>query len=196
MAAKDLKRYRRKGPINTTRLLVEALRAEGVEGLTLLDIGGGVGVVHHELLAAGVREVVHVDAAPEYIEAARGEAERRGHGARVHFRRGDFVEIAPDLSAAGVVTLDRVICCYGDMPALVGASAAKAERLYGVVYPRDGVPMKALIPMANLVFRLRRRTFRVFLHASAAVDAEIRAQGLRRRSTRYTPLWQVVVYGR
>jgi hypothetical protein len=53
------------------------------------------------------------------------------------FQYGDFVALAPALSAADVVTLDRVICCYDDMPALVGRSAALAERLYGVVYPRD-----------------------------------------------------------
>src|SRR5204863_302008 len=54
-ASKDLKRYRKKGPDKTTRLLLDALKADGVAGKTLLDIGGGIGVAHHELLAAGDR---------------------------------------------------------------------------------------------------------------------------------------------
>ena len=54
-AAKDLKRYRAKGPDKTTRLLVEALEALGVTGASILDIGAGIGVVHHELLSAGAR---------------------------------------------------------------------------------------------------------------------------------------------
>src|SRR5215207_1731823 len=94
-AAKDLKRYRRKGPDKTTRLLLHALRAEGVEGLTVLDVGGGVGAVHHELLTAGAQTAMHVDAAAPYLEAAQEEAARRGHAERVRFLHGDFVVLAP-----------------------------------------------------------------------------------------------------
>jgi predicted RNA methylase len=51
VARNDLKRYRKKGPLKT-RMLLQALKAEGVEGATLLDIGGGVGAVSNELLGA------------------------------------------------------------------------------------------------------------------------------------------------
>lgn len=53
-ARKDLARYRKKGPDKTTRLLIDALRAAGVEGKTLLDIGAGIGAIDHDLLDAGV----------------------------------------------------------------------------------------------------------------------------------------------
>ena len=46
-AEQRLGRYRRRGLEGTTRLLVEALREAGVRGATVLDVGGGVGVVHH-----------------------------------------------------------------------------------------------------------------------------------------------------
>jgi hypothetical protein len=49
--AGELKRYRRRGPDKTTRILIEALKKDGVEGETLLDIGGGLGAIQHELLA-------------------------------------------------------------------------------------------------------------------------------------------------
>jgi len=52
-AAADLKRYRENGPRPWTAALIESLKAEGVAGATLLDIGGGIGVIDHELLAAG-----------------------------------------------------------------------------------------------------------------------------------------------
>lgn len=39
-ANRQLKRYRNSGPAKTTWLLFDALAAERVEGLTLLDIGG------------------------------------------------------------------------------------------------------------------------------------------------------------
>ena len=48
--AKDLEHYRKKGPNKTTNMLIEALKAEGIEEMVLLDIGGGVGAIQHELL--------------------------------------------------------------------------------------------------------------------------------------------------
>jgi ubiquinone/menaquinone biosynthesis C-methylase UbiE len=70
-AASDLKRYREKGPRPWTKTLIESLMAEGVEGATLLDIGGGVGVIHHELLAAGVGSATCADASAANLATAR-----------------------------------------------------------------------------------------------------------------------------
>ncbi len=78
----DLKRYREKGPIKTTAMLLEFLREEGVKGLTLLDIGGGVGVIHHELLKSDVPQAANVEASTAYIKAAKDEAERPDKSAR------------------------------------------------------------------------------------------------------------------
>ena len=53
-AAEKLEAYRRHGPDPSTRALIDAISAEGVRGLTLLDIGGGVGAVQHDLLERGL----------------------------------------------------------------------------------------------------------------------------------------------
>jgi 16S rRNA A1518/A1519 N6-dimethyltransferase RsmA/KsgA/DIM1 with predicted DNA glycosylase/AP lyase activity len=37
---------------------------------TLLDIGAGIGVLHHELLERGVGRAVHLEAAAAYVAAA------------------------------------------------------------------------------------------------------------------------------
>ncbi|HEV2130216.1 MAG TPA: methyltransferase domain-containing protein [Longimicrobiaceae bacterium] len=195
-ASSDLRRYRRKGPLKSTRLLLDALRRESVGGMTLLDIGGGIGAIHHELLASGAESATHVDASPAYLAAAREEARRRGHESRVTFRHGDFVELAPELPPVDIVTLDRVICCYPDMERLVGLSAARARRLYGLVYPRDRWWLRSVFPLSNLYFRLRRCPFRVYNHPVEDVDAVVREQGLEPRFRGTTPLWQVVVYAR
>lgn len=195
-ARNDLKRYRKKGPLKTTRILLGALRAEGVGGATLLDIGGGVGAVSNGLLDAGVKHATVVDASPAYLQAARSEAERQGHRDRVTYHFGDFVEVAPRVAPADIVTLDRVICCYDDMEALVAASAERAERLYGVVYPRDTWWDRLGVSILNFTCRVRRNPFRVFVHPPEAVERVIRSTGLTRRFRRTTPLWQVIVYGR
>ena len=79
LAASQLRKYREKGPIASTRALIEALKAEGVEGKTLLDIGGGIGALQHDLLDAGVTHATSVDASAPYLAAAGEEGQRRGH---------------------------------------------------------------------------------------------------------------------
>ena len=195
-AIKDLKRYRANGPDKTTRLLLDLLEAEGVRGASVLDIGGGVGVVHHELLAAGAQTAVHVDATAANIRAAEEEATRRGHAGRVRFLQGDFVTLAPEISAADVVTLDRVICCYPDMEGLVSASAGHARRLYGAVFPRERWFLRLMLALGNLARRLRRNAFRAYVHPVREIDATIRRQGLIARRIHDTFVWRVVVYSR
>ncbi|MEN9937421.1 MAG: hypothetical protein RLZZ387_4000 [Chloroflexota bacterium] len=195
-AERDLERYQRRGPARTTRLLVEALMAEGVAGHTLLDIGGGVGAIQHALLAAGAAGAVDVDAAQGYLAVAREEAQRRGLTNQVRYIHGDFVSLAATIPPADIVTLDRVLCCYHDMTALVAASAAQARRLYGLVYPRDGWLISAAVRAINLVFRLQRTPFRLFQHRSDAVEALVQQHGLERIYRRTAGVWQVVVYRR
>src|SRR6266508_4007771 len=101
-AERKLRAYRRGGPVLSTR--------------TLLDIGGGVGAIQHELLKAGAARATDVDASNAYLDAARAEAARQGHADRATFHHGDFVALADAIAPADIVTLDRVICCYHDMP--------------------------------------------------------------------------------
>ena len=195
-AAKDLKRYRAKGPDKTTRLLVGALKAQGVENASILDIGAGIGVVHHELLSAGAQSATHVDATTANIRAAKDETARRRHDDQVTFLQGDFVALSPDIPAADVVTLDRVICCYPEMDSLVSASGAKARRLYGAVYPRERPLVKAIIALGNAVRRLRGTAFRSYAHSIRAIDATLAKEGLTQVSVTDTFAWRVAVYSR
>lgn len=99
-ARRELKRYRRKGPVKSTRLLLELLKSSDLRGATLLDVGGGVGILQHELVAAGVQRTWDVDASTSYLAVARAEAERRGYADRAAYLHGDFVELAPQVSDA------------------------------------------------------------------------------------------------
>ncbi len=196
-AKRELRRYRKKGPTGATGKLVEALKSEGVENATLLDIGGGVGVIQHELLEAGAREAVGVDAASVYLETARAEAERRGNGDSVHGLMGDFLDLSGDVEPADVVTLDKVICCYPDMQELVARSVGKARRLYGIVVPRETRLVRAAFAGFNLWLRLRRSTFRAFVHPVADMERLIGQAGFEKQfSGQAEFMWNVLVYTR
>lgn len=195
-ASRQLRQYRRKGPPKSTRILIDALKSRGVNGMTLLDIGGGVGAIQNELLKSGVSCVTDADASTAYIQAAKDEAKRQGHSEQVRFYHGDFVELAAEIEPADIVTLDRVLCCYPNMPAMVKLSSARARKYYGLVYPRDTWLIKLGLTLANFVMGLRRSPFRVFLHPSQEVDAIVHDNGLKQIFYDKTALWQVVVYAR
>jgi SAM-dependent methyltransferase len=193
---RELRRYRRSGPPPTTSWLIEGLREGGVSGLTVLDIGAGVGAVHQALLASGASAAIDIDGSPAFVAAAREEAERQGTADRVQHQIGDFVELAPEIEPADIVVLDRVICCYPDMRALVSLSVARARRRYGLVYPRDSWWNRAGSTLLNGWSRLTRQRIRAYVHPTAAVDEIVRAAGLRPILQRTNLFWQVAVYER
>lgn len=102
LVTQELDRYRKKGASKSTRRLIAALEAQGVTGMTLLDIGGGVGAIPHALLQDGVSTVTAVDASTAYLNAARDEAQRRGLSERIQFEHGNFVDLAPGIAPADI----------------------------------------------------------------------------------------------
>ncbi len=195
-AKRNLRRFRREGPANATRWLIEAVADHGVAGRSFLDVGGGVGAVQHELMARGAAGGTNCDAAPAFLRAARSEAEARGYADCVRYVEGDVVERARELPAADFVTLDRVVCCYPDMPALLGAAAPLAKRSLGLVLPRGTRWIRLGIRLANLVQRLRRHPFRVFAHDPLEVETVVEGHGLAKRFERDGVLWRVLVFTR
>ena len=195
-AAHKLREYRRKGPNPWTARLINELSAGGVDGLTVLEIGAGIGAVHQTLLASGAASATDVDASGPYLAVAREEAERRGMTGRVTFLKGDAVRLRDQLPEADLVALDRVVCCYGDMPGLVGLAAARARRRLGLVLPRDGRWIRAAVALANAWGALTRNPFRVHVHRTDAVLAVAAAAGLRVTSTHRGMFWQTLVLER
>jgi SAM-dependent methyltransferase len=196
MVARELRRFRRRGPDTTSRLLIQAVEKEGVSGRSLIDIGGGVGAITHAMLAAGARGAVIVDASKPSLDAARQVAEADATLDRLKLVRGDYVDLASSLGKADIVTLDRVICCYEDMPSLVERSAANASQLYGLVYPRDTWLIRVALGILNLFQALRGHPFRVFAHRTREVDERIRASGFQPRYHWARGYWQVLLYRR
>ena len=194
--ARELAQYRKKGPSKPTRVLVQALKKDGVQGLSLLDIGGGIGAIQHELVTSGVSSATDVDASTAYLAAAQTEAQRRGFGDTIHFIHGNFIDLAAQVASADIVTLDRVLCCYPDMEKLVQLSAARAGKYYGLVYPRDVWWVKIGLRLMNVLFQMRGNPFRIFAHPTQTVEALIQSNGLKKTFARNDFIWQVSVFSR
>src|SRR6266568_253393 len=143
-ADRDLRRYQRRGPDATTRILLSELRRWPLQGFHLLDVGGGIGVIAVELAGAGLASVTLADASAGYLEVARRHLASRGASLPAQFILGDFATTAGSLPDADVVTLDRVVCCYPDVEALLRGASARARRMVAFTYPRHPILQWAL----------------------------------------------------
>jgi len=196
VAERDLRRYRRRGPDATTRLMLAELRRWPLEGRRLLDVGGGIGVISKELAGTGIASATIVEASPAYLEVARREAGSQYGSRPTQFILGDFAVIAGTLPDADVVTLDRVVCCYPDAEALLQQAAERARQLLAFTYPQDRWYVRTLIVLENLWLRLTGKEFRAFVHATERMGAMLEAAGLVRATRRETLVWTLDLYRR
>lgn len=195
-ARSERKSYSKKGPAKQTRLILAAIRSLGLKNADLLDIGGGIGAIHHELLEDVAREATHVDASSAYLQEAKAEAARRGHIERVKFIHADFTDVAADLPKADIVTLDRVVCCYPDFSGLLKAAADHSRKALALTYPRETWYMRFGLRAINFFQRLRKDPFRVFLHPIADMDLLIKREGFERVCLRRLFVWEMALYQR
>jgi SAM-dependent methyltransferase len=196
-ARDDLDGYHRDGPAWSSRALIDGLLAGGsLDGETVLDIGAGVGVVHLELLERGAATAVDVDGSAAYISAAREEAARRGLAERVAYRLGDVTAMGGALQPADLVALDRVVCCYPDVDALLTTAAGLATRSLGLVYPRDSWWIRFGAAVVNPLMSRRWGGYRMFIHRRDRIAGLLERSGLERRIDHTGRLWCVEVWDR
>ena len=195
-AERDLHRYQRRGPDATTQLILQELRRWPLQGLCLLDVDGGIGVIAVELATAGLASVTFADASAGYLEAARRHLASGNAPLLAQFFLGDFATTADTLPDADVVTLDRVVCCYPDVEALLRGAAARARRMVAFTYPRDTWYVRAAVVLENSWYRLRQDPFRAFVHSPERMASVFEAAGFVRAVRHTTLQWALDLYRR
>src|SRR5205085_5282375 len=156
-------------------------------------VGGGVGAIQLELLNAGAARTTNVELSPEYEPYA---AELLGDDTRVERRVGNFVREADELEAADDVDLHRVVCCYPDPEALVGAAAERARRRLVLSFPHDTALFRAGSAVFNAFLALTRTEFRTFVHPAATILGAARSHGLEPALETRTRIWRIVGFER
>ncbi|MEM8485455.1 MAG: class I SAM-dependent methyltransferase [Bacteroidota bacterium] len=195
-ALRDLRKYRRKGPGGTTRLLVDALRQHKLTDTTLLDVGGGIGMITHEVLAVGGKAATIVDMSSASLALAKEEAVRLGTEARLKLIHGDVVQQADAVPVVDVVALDRVVCCYPAPIELLDAVLGKCTNLFAISYPRPHAYARFAFWFGNKIWRLSGHSFQTFVHSEAVLQQQIRNNGFEEISSQHTLMWQTSLYQR
>lgn len=196
VAEADLRRYQLRGPDVSTQILLAELRRWPLQKLQLLDVGSGIGVISLELADAGLAGVTLADASPAYLDAARRHVESRYAPRPAQFILGDFAVNYGSLPDADVVTLDRVVCCYPNVEALLQGAATRARRLVAFTYHPDRWYLRAMVALENFLYRLRRNPFRAFVHPPHSMSAVLEAAGFVRAARHETFLWALDLYHR
>jgi hypothetical protein len=141
-------------------------------------------------------QAVNVELTPTYEAAAAELIVEAGLSDRVERRMMDFTEAGTSVEAADVVVMNRVICCYPDMPKLAGAAAERARGILVMSVPNRRWWTRLGLTLVNFVFRVIRMQFRAFLHQPALILVAVERRGFKTRLNQPGLIWQVVALER
>jgi 2-polyprenyl-3-methyl-5-hydroxy-6-metoxy-1,4-benzoquinol methylase len=195
-ARRTARRYRRRGLNRTQQSIVDFLAERGLDGASVLEVGGGVGDLHIELLRRGASKVTNLEISTGYEAEAAALLSGSGMTDRVTRRRHDIATDPEAVEPADVVVMHRVVCCYPDYQRLLAAAASHAERLLVFSHPPRTSVVRASFALENQLRRLRRSSFRAFVHPPPAMYSVAEAQGLTQRMHVHGWTWDVAGFVR
>jgi 16S rRNA G966 N2-methylase RsmD len=190
-ARRVARRYRRRGLDRTARAIVEFVESRGLEGATVLEVGGGVGEIQIELLKRGAARATNLELSPAYDGEAAELARAAGVEERVVRRLHDIAVDPGAVEPADVVVLHRVVCCYPDYERLLAAAADHAGRVLVFSHPPRNAISRAIVGVQNLGLRVRGREFRTFAHPPEAMVGVVERHGLSRKLAHRGVAWHV-----
>lgn len=196
VAHKTLRRYRKKGLDEIERAMVSTASVGGLEGARILEIGGGIGTIQAELLAAGAEQGEIVELVDSYARYAQELAREKGLEGRTSFRVADVLEQPETVAPADIVVLNRVVCCSPEGVTLTGVAARLAQRVLVISFPRDRFWVRPVMRLMNGALWLMRRSFRVFVHTRESLVAAAEAEGLRLADSGHSLVWEFAAFRR
>jgi SAM-dependent methyltransferase len=180
---------------STQCILRDALRARGIEGQTILEIGCGVGRLHRCLLADGAASAVGIELQKRYIERAKQLARSEGLEDRVTYYQDDFLALVDRLETADLVILDKVVHCTHDPESLIRESTAHTRFVYAIAFPARrpllALSMWLLGPLLRLIL-----PFRVRFSSPEKIRHWVRENGFELVFHHASEMWHTEIYVR
>lgn len=195
-AETQARRYRRRGLDAVSRSVVDLVKQRGVSGRSVLEVGGGVGAIQIELLKAGAATASSVELTPTYERSASELLQEVGLLDRAHRQVTDFAADGARIERADVVVLNRVLCCYHDMPRLAGEAADHADRLLVLSFPKRRLWTRCTVAAVNFGLWVTRRQFHMYLHPPRRIREVAESRGLRTVYNRPGLFWEVLALER
>lgn len=184
------RRYERRGLTGPGRAVVEWLESRGLhDGAQVLEIGGGLGELQVQLLRDGAARATNVELAGSWESEAERLLATHGLQGRVDRVLGNVVTQPGLAGEADVVILNRVVCCYPDFSALLGAAGVRARRAVVFTHPPRTSFVRAGLSLVNAWEQLRGRDYRAFAHPPAAMRGVLTDLGFRPVTRQRQGVW-------
>ena len=191
-------KYKSNGLTSSSQVLLDFILKKGLLGKTVLEIGCGTGFFSLETLRNGASSCIGVDLSSAAIHEANEFAKESGLQDRARFEVANAASARQP--ASDVVVMDKVLCCYPNADALLKTASDSSKELLGFVVPRDEGLMKPAMKIGaaliNLVEKLRRSGFRLYLHPLRSIDQLLSESGFQQSDKAKSRFWLVFLYKR
>jgi magnesium-protoporphyrin O-methyltransferase len=191
-ARRQSRRYRRRGLTPAARGIADFVTSHGIVGATVLEIGGGVGHLHVELLRRGASHVTNLEISKNYEAEAARLLDDAGMTDRVTRRFLDIAQTPDDVGPVDVVVLHRVVCCYPDYARLLKVAASHARKALAYSHPAANIVNRVEFGAENVYRRLTRNDFRAFVHPAEDMIRAAESDGLAVAFRTHARTWDVV----
>jgi hypothetical protein len=185
--------YRRDGLTPSARLVLDFARTTGLEGASVLEIGGGIGDIQLEALKAGAARTTNVELSPAYEPEALRLLDEAGLQDRATRMLGVDLAGSPEaVEPADIVVLHRVVCCYPDYRRLLRAAAGRARRAVIFSHPGNALWTRVASRALNALYTVTGNPYRSFAHDPRAMEDVLVHHGFAPRYRERSGPWHVV----
>lgn len=190
-------RYKKRGLSQSSKLLLNFIVRERIQGGSVVDLGCGAGGFSIQLLKEGAGSATGFDLSTNMIDSAVQLAKSEGFQGRTKFVVGNGA--TAELPSCDVVIMDKVLCCYPEWQPLLGNAIASSQRMVGFIVPRDigiaKLPFRLGVRVVNF-FAKRRGNIKFYLHPLNMVDRTLRESGFMQLEKRTKRFWLIFPYTR
>ena len=181
-----------------SRVLLDLLDRRGLGGQSVLEAGCGFGGLSLAAVGRGAIRATGLDLSPVAVREATRLAHEARLAERVTFAVGDAAQV--QLPPSDLVVLDKVMCCYPAVDALLQNTVSATGAMYAFAVPFSSGLRGLLARLAfwfENVFRwIRRQAFRAYVHDVKRIEARLATAGFERVASARRAIWYVALHQR
>jgi SAM-dependent methyltransferase len=183
--------------VDVSGAILDLVRDTAVRRPSVLELGCGTAALGVAMLEMGASRLTGVDLSPASIDLARQRADAAGFSEATRFEVGNAAATAAD--PHDWVILDRVICCYGDVDALVGRAVSLAGERIALSVP-DSRGWRGLVNrplwLAEFAWDRFQGGCRGYVHDLRRIERRLAAAGFAPSGSDRIGLWHIGIYDR